>query len=181
MMAMIDPLANRWIILRMAGPRTLAVVESLNKASFDVWTPVGTSTRRHRSKRLIGTLEPKNVPVMPTYAFARATHLHELIAAAKNPMSNHPDFSVFRWGARIPLIADRHLNALRVAEQRERKGKAARTFAAGDLVRVVDGPAAGMSGVVERAKGKFALVVFPGCQLPIDISTFLLSPESAAS
>lgn len=165
-----------WIILRMAGPRTLAVAASLTQAGFEVWTPVGqTSRRRPRSKARV----EQSVPVMPTYCFARAVHLHALLAEAANPATDHPAFSVFRWGGRVPLISDRSLNALRVAERKRRKGKAAHTYVPGELVRVIDGPAAGMSGVVERAKGKFALVAFPGSHVPLDISTFLLVSDTA--
>jgi transcription antitermination factor NusG len=165
-----------WCVLRMSGQRTQAVTDSLTAAGFEVWTPLcEESRRRPRSKVRVRRI----VPVMPTYVFARATHLHDLLAEASNPTTDHPPFSVFRWDGRIPLIADRHLNALRVAEQKRKTGKAAPSFAAGEIVRVIDGPAAGLSGIVERSKGKFALVAFPDSQVPMDISTFLLVPDAA--
>lgn len=173
-------LANRWIILRTSGPRTLSVRDSLGDAGFEVWTPVGLPDRvRHRSKRLAEKkTPPKPVPVMPTYVFAQAVHLHDLLAEASRPVSQHPPFSVFRWDGRIPLIDDRSLEYLRRGEQRYmrrmREEQKVKPFAVGSEVTLTEGVGAGLSGIVEQSKGKFTLVCFPGYNTPLKIATMLL-------
>lgn len=173
--------SDLWCILRMAGPRTLAVADSLKDAGFDAWTPIGASSKRKSRKPGV---EVKGVPVMPTYVFARDHHLHELLAEAASPVSAHPAFSVFRWDGRIPLIADRSLDYLRRGEarylRRVREGQPVRQFAEGDRVQLTEGGFAGMSGMVETTKGKFTLVCFPGFSTPIKVATLLLLGDEQA-
>lgn len=170
--------SDLWFILRMAGPRTLAVADSLKDAGFDAWTPIGSASKRKPRKPGV---EVKGVPVMPTYVFARDHHLHDLLALAVQPVSQHPAFSVFRWDGRIPLIADRSLEYLRRGEarylRRVREGQPVKQFAAGDKVQLSEGGFAGMSGMVETSKGKFTLVCFPGFSTPIKVATLLLLGE----
>lgn len=172
-----------WFILRMAGPRTLAVADSLKDAGFDAWTPIGSSSKRKPRKPGV---EAKPVPVMPTYVFARDHHLHDLLAVAALPsmLTPHPSFSVFRWDGRIPLIADRSLDYLRRGEarylRRVREGQPVKQFAAGDRVQLTEGGFAGMSGMVETSKGKFTLVCFPGFSTPIKVATLLLLGDEHA-
>lgn len=162
---------DQWCILRMAGPRTLAVAESLKQAGYDAWTPVGFSSKR---KSRNPAKERALVPVMPTYVFARASHLLDLMAEVRRPSSAHPAFSVFRWHDRVPLIADCSLDFLRRAERRQRPPKAEREFTKGEMVRIEDGGFAGMSGIVETGKGQYTMVCFPGFNVPIKVSTLLL-------
>lgn len=163
--------ADRWCILQMRASRTIMVTESLALAGFEVWTPIVTIVKRQTKARARKKI---TAPAMPTYAFARAVHLADLLAEAKNPTSNHPDFKVYREYDRYPLISDRELDGLRMEERKQKPRKEAPVFGVGDPVRVTDGIAAGMSGIIERAKGKYALVCFPNGSVPIEISTFAL-------
>jgi len=170
-----------WFILRMAGPRTLAVADSLKDAGYEAWTPLGSSSKRKSRKPGV---EAKAVPVMPTYVFARDHHLHDLLAEAARPVSAHPAFSVFRWDGRIPLIADRSLDYLRRGEARYlrklREAQPVKRFAAGETVQLTEGGFAGMSGMVETSQGKFTLVCFPGFSTPIKVATLLLLGDEQA-
>lgn len=166
-----------WFILKMAASRTVPLAESLLAAGFDVWTPMETVSRRHgRARRRVQS----TAPTMPTYVFARVKHLDALFAEAINPSSNHPQFSVFRYLGKIPLISDRELDGLRAGERHRGSSKSRPAYQAGELVRVADGPAAGMSGVVQASRGKYALVCFPGFQVPLKISTFALVPDAVS-
>lgn len=171
---------DQWCILRMAGPRTLAVAESLSKAGYRVWTPIGGSSRRPRSK----TKAEAKVPVMPTYVFANAGHLAHLLAESVSPTSQHPAFSIFRWDGRIPLIADASLEYLRRGEERYlrriNEGKPMRSFANGETVKITNGGFAGMSGVVEHSSGKYCVVCFPGFSTPIRVAKMILLSEEEA-
>lgn len=165
---------DRWCILRMRASSTITVTESLTRAGFEVWTPIANIVKRHTPARL---RKKVTAPAWPTYAFARAVHLDDLLAEIANPKSNHPDFSIYREYERYPLVTDRELAEARAAERRNKPRKEAPVFAQGDQVRVTDGVAAGMSGIVERAKGKYALVCFPNGSVPLEISTFALVPN----
>ncbi len=150
-----------WCILRTTGARTLPLARSLAESGIETWTPTQTmSRRRSRSNARI----ERDVPIAPTFVFARARHLPELATIHALPISRHPGFSIFRYAGRVPLIPDTAIGGLRAAEDRAkagiRKAKATRgTFAVGQEVRIPNGPFAGMTGVIEE-DGKYALVLF---------------------
>ena len=170
---------DRWCILRTSGARTLPLARSLESAGLDVWTPVETQVRR--KPRSTARTE-HDLPIMPTFVFARARHLPELAQCLALPVNPHPGFSVFHYLDRIPLLANTELSALRAAEDRAKvraadrraKGRASgKVIPTGTEVSVSDGSWTGMSGVVEDGDGKFALVAFGG-RLRVKIATFLL-------
>jgi hypothetical protein len=106
-----------WCILRMAGPRTLKVVEALNAAGLDAWTPTRRALkRRHRStKEKVEFL----APITPTFAFVRAHHLDTLRAAMALPLSPFPAFSIYQWAGRIPAVSDGDITGFRLEEEAE--------------------------------------------------------------
>lgn len=169
-------LGKDWCILRCSGAKTLKLAASLGASGFDVWTPVETLRKREGKSR---SRRADILPVMPSYVFARAAHLVDLIEESALPYSEHPEFSVFHYHARIPLIADEALDPLRVAERRRQPfGKVAR-FTRGEMVRLMEGGFAGLTGVVELTRGQYTLVTFPGFPMPIKISTLLLKVDMA--
>lgn len=161
-----------WCILRTGGSRTLQLSHSLAMAGFEVWSPVELQVRRNGGAR---TRTERMVAVMPTYVFARATHLPDLVEASLAPVSPHPDFSVFRFDDRYPLIDDRELSHLRAIERMAAVKKKPVVFETGTSVRAHDGPFEGLTGrVVETSKGQFTLVAFPRFNIPVKFSTWQL-------
>jgi hypothetical protein len=114
--------ADRWIILRTTGAKTLPLARSLREAGFDVWTPERVMRRVRAHARLLpGGKRPTidvDAPIMPTLVFARAVHLGELAIASVAAVSPHPSFSIFRHAGRVPLVGDAQIDGLR-AEERE--------------------------------------------------------------
>jgi hypothetical protein len=131
---------------------TLALVHSLAKAGFEVWTPVKTITKR-RSR----STETRDVTyaLTPTYVFAKANQLLDLLAEAANPAADHPKFKVARWAGKFPMISDRGLDTLRKAQGRKKPEKAARTFRPGETVRTPDGPFAGIHPVKAAGRSSY--------------------------
>lgn len=168
--------ARDWCILRTAGPRTLPLAASLAAAALDVWTPRQVITRRR------GRLREKveiDTPMMPTFVFARARHLSSLATIIGMPISPHPPFSLFRFDGRIPLVADRDIAHVREVEERAAwvaAKKQPAPFTAGQDVRVAEGAASGLSGIVETCDGQFALIAFGG-NFRMKIATFLLRTD----
>lgn len=110
-----------WCILRTSGARTLPLAASLSAAGLEAWTPTRTIKRqrfgaRPRVERHRVTVE-MDVAILPTFVFARVTHILDLEHAAKDPASQHPPFSVFHHAGRIPLIADCDIMGLQEAER----------------------------------------------------------------
>jgi hypothetical protein len=168
---------NDWCILRTSAGRTLPLVASLQEAGLDAWSPMVVKvTRKPRGSK--GRVE-RECPIMPTFVFARAACLPALAEILAQPMNPHPSFSIFRYYGRIPLVADREIAPARAEEERARKTMLKKThrhaFPVGEKVRVTEGVAAGMSGVVEAGDGSFALVAFGSFQMKI--ATFLLGTD----
>lgn len=173
---------RRWCILRTAGPRTLVLARSLGEAGLDVWTPTEVIKRRRSRSRAIVEC---SVPMMPTFVFANALHLAELMMIRSTPGEVHPPFSLFRGAYGFPIIADASLGALRGAEDRAR-ARAARAkskreiteFAVGARVRVARTDVAwtGKIGIVEGTKGKDVAVCFDGRQT-VKIASWMLESD----
>lgn len=168
-----------WCILRMAGGRTMSVARSLTDAGFEVWSPVEIQRKRlPRSKAQID----RAVCVTPTYVFARASHLPDLVRVSLDPSSPHPDFSVFRYQDRFPLIADAELQSLRAIERQAAAKNAPMVLPRGISVRLQDGPFQGLTGqVIEASKGQFTLVAFHDCTFTVKFSTWQLHPVDSES
>lgn len=168
-----EPHDFRWCILRTAGPRTMPLAKSLNEAGIDAWTPVEVRKRRRaRSKAVVEF----DVPMLPTFVFARADRVIDLARTRLDPRSPHPAFSIFQNSGRVALVSDAEMERLRTAERREAPKQRRQVFAAGTTVRVPEGPFGGMSGIVQKGDDKFTLVAFDG-RMKVKISTFLLLPD----
>lgn len=173
---------QRWCILRTSGGRTLKLARSLSAAGFAVWTPTETVKRRRaRSKEEIEIERP----IVPTFVFAGEEHLADLVHVLALPLSPHPQFSIFQYAGRVPIVGDHSLSLLRMAEhdaEQKLRKKKRHDFAIGSVVRVQDEPAwQGMSGVVESNDGKRAWVSFGG-PIAVEIAAWkLLAHEIQAA
>lgn len=164
-----------WCILRTSGRTTLRLAASLAEGGFEVWTPV--EVRKIRIPRA-NVRREVTLPIMPSYVFARAEHLIDLLQIAGQPAHAHAhvDFSVMRHRERLPLIADAQLQALRKLEARRApKKRADRVFGTGVdvLVKIEGGSFAGMKGRVEKSDTLHTLVCFDD-RLTVRIATCLL-------
>jgi hypothetical protein len=182
---------NSWCILRTSGRWTLKLADTLAEDGFEVWTP--RETRSIRKPRA-NVRREVTLPIMPSYVFARAAHLIDLLQMAKQDVKPrrgagrgkpaHASFSVMRHGDSIPVIADRHLQSLHRIEQkaeldrlRVMKGK---PFARGMSVRVKEGSHdawGGMVGRVVKSDADHSRVVFNGSRIEVKIRTSLLSVD----
>jgi transcription antitermination factor NusG len=177
-----------WCVLRTQGRHTLRLAASLGDDGFEVWTPI--ETKRIRIPRA-NVRRDVRLPLMPSYVFARANHLIDLIQMANMPFKPrrshgqpaHVDFSVMHYHDTIPMIADGQLQALRQLEaKRTPRKKAARTFSAGVhvSVKIEGGSFAGMKGRVQRSDHGHTLVLFDN-RMEVKIPTSLLSEDDVSS
>ncbi|TDW65364.1 hypothetical protein EDF57_103548 [Novosphingobium sp. PhB55] len=183
----------QWCILRTAPSRTLPLAAALEAAGYRAWTPQETRTVRVGHARV-----PKAIsaPMMPTIVFAEYERLPLLVALSRMPSPTCsvwddtmqcyvqravPNFHVFRHADLYPRVADRALDAVRLAEQRERPRDTARTFATGTAVTFADAGFEGLMGRVAGMQGRYALVDFPGFSVPVKISAHSLLPARVAA
>jgi hypothetical protein len=168
---------GKWCILRTSGGRTIALMASLVEAGFDVWTPV--QVERKRLPRGRKAHVERNVPIIPTFVFARAESIADLYRVLGMPVSPHPAFSIFRYAGRIPLVRDEEIANLRSAEERSKLAilkKQRRSIAPGTKVRTQEPAFMGLTGVVEEGDGRMAVVSFGG-GFRVKIATWLLQPD----
>ena len=183
---------SNWIILRTSGRTTLPLAETLSQDGFESWTPVEVRNIRIPRANVRRTVR---LPIMPSYVFAKAEHLIDLIQlSGMRPIprrtSNRPadrteewkpfhaDFSIMHYHDRIPVISDGHLQSLRTIEAKRKPREKAKPLPPGLTVRVKTegGSFAGMRGKVERSEEGTTLVCFDN-RLTVKISTFLLSVD----
>lgn len=186
---------TRHCIIRMAGPRTLNVVQALQARGVDVWTPTGM---RRNFKPRSTKYTDKTAPLLPTFAFARAEHIPQLLEITHSPAADIR-FSVFQRGEDIPTVssaalqplldyeAEQHaiwvgfIEAQDRADRRKRKKTTARCYVMGQRVKVEKPAFAGLTGeIVEiRSNGDLVLefagfirgTTVPSCDVtPIQLS-----------
>jgi transcription antitermination factor NusG len=161
-----------WCILRTKGSSTLRLARSLDIAGLTAWTPTEFQIRKSHK---LGTRIETAIAVMPTYVFAKAHHLPELLAETESIASHHPRFGVFCYNGRFPLIADDHLIGLRAVERKAAAQNKPVVFPQNTMVRIPEGAFQGLTGrVVQNTKGKFTLVAFPGFGIPIEFPSWQL-------
>jgi transcription antitermination factor NusG len=170
-----------WCILRCSGRHTMGLAESLAKDGFDVWTPIETVTiRAGRSRKRV----EQRRPIMPSYVFARAGNLVDLLQLAAMPLkprrgaglreAAHASFSVLHAFGRIPLVADRHLVELRRLEAKRTPIKrAAYSFPRNAQTRVNGGAFGGLVGVVVRSTPTKTVLALEG-SFTVEIPTTML-------
>jgi hypothetical protein len=166
--------AGQWCILRCSGRSTLGLAESLAGYGFDVWTPArDVMVRRSRWN----VARSVRLPLTPTFVFACAQRLEDLLGLASAPRKRHADFSVFHYLNRIPLIDDDELKPLRVAEHKA-VPKAKGGLAQGSSVRITEGVYEGHVGVIDRSNSQEARVwisIF-GRHHKVTVAAYTLKP-----
>lgn len=168
-----------WIILRCAGRSTLALADSLNRAGIEAWSPRAPSD---------GPNKTAIVPMTPTYVFAQAAHVLDLIRLSADLATPHPGFSVMHKAQGIPVVRDVSLAGLRRSEAKAQpkeqpryRARHAKRFDVGEGVRVGNVKGfEGMDGVVERSDERKTLIAFGGW-LTLEIETWILRPDDVGS
>ena len=181
-------MATSWCILRCQGRVTLRLAETLAKDGFETWTPVRTQVIRKPSMNVRREVK---LPLLPSFVFARASHLFDLLELANmeekprraqlepGEPKYHCDFWVFRAFGGIQLVADQELDPLRDRESRTAPKKDYVRFDRGAKVRVTGSVYAGLAGRVERAGNGYTLVIFEGDNKRTRIHTWLLAEDEA--
>jgi hypothetical protein len=90
-------------------PSYAAASGILATAGFDVWTPVRVERRAGRGRQRKVQVE-LSLPITPTFVFARADHVAELLRMRALPVSPHPAFSLLRHRGDIPFLAEAALH-----------------------------------------------------------------------
>lgn len=191
-MGWVDQGGDQWCILRTNGQRTLRLAASLSEAGIEAWTPEETQWQAKTRRKLAAE---RKVAILPTFVFARASHLNRLYAILRDPASRHPAFSIMRHAGQIPVVdetmiaglRDAEVSATRLAEarrrsiagqvQRDAKDRLRRELPVGHAV-AMPGPFTGFTGLVTGGSRKEACVVLPG-GFRMKIDTWLVAEDVA--
>ena len=141
--------ARQWFAAYTTPRHEKAVVRQLGVRHIETFLPLYTSIRRWRN----GCQVPVEQPLFPGYVFVHIPRLHSvkvlqvpgvvsLVGSGREPS---------------PLPSD-EIDALR-AGLPQRCFEPYPYLAAGDKVRIVDGPLTGMTGVLLRRKNHFRVVL----------------------
>lgn len=174
-----------WLILRTSGRHTITLAEGLAKEGFNVWAPK-VEDRPGKLRARVRALPFK--ALVPRFVFAVAEHLPPLQVMEHTEVGPVPQFSIMRReDGGIPLIADRSLDGFRDYERQQnlallRTAPPPRTHQRGDRVGLVSGAYCGafegMTGIVEKTKGKFVVVMF---DREVTVDRFLLVDAKQAA
>lgn len=183
---------TEWLILQCSASKTLELARSLNEAGMGAWAPTTRAQRRTGDRR---TIEEIEAPLMPSFVFAPARHLHALLALAHSPamqyrvwdseqrkmvVRGHPTFRLFRRGDHR-FIPDPELEPLRRLERKPRPKRDERTFRIGQRVRTDEAGFAGLIGTVIAIHGKNVAVAFPRWPIEPLFPTWALRPLDASA
>ncbi len=173
-------------MLNTSSQSTLSLAKSLAEAEFEAWSPVETIERHARRTN---AREIITRALLPTMVFVKSDRLTELVTLSRSPAllyrvwdkelhrmvtKGMPTFRPFRHAGRYPLIDDRALEPLRIAERRVRAKAEQPRHTMGDRVRVTDAGFEGLAGTVLKVKGQWAWVLFKGWPVQVKVSTWLL-------
>jgi hypothetical protein len=141
----------RWCILRTSGGQTLPLMRSLRDEGFDVWSPARTIRKILRPGTRTEKRIETDVPILPTFVFARERDLAALADVAGRSTGSRPEFPIFCSGGRTPCVGDRQVIA-DASVQSVRVHPAFSIFCHGGKVPLIgDHDVAGLRGEEERA------------------------------
>jgi transcription antitermination factor NusG len=139
----------RWYVAYTYPRHEKTVADLLMQKSLDIFLPTFTKISQWKDRRV--SLE---LPLFAGYVFVHI-HLDERTKVLSLP-------SVIRLlsnrGVPVP-VSDEEIDAVRFCIQRGAKLQEHSFLAAGDRVRVMDGPFKGLEGIVTRAKNTCRVVV----------------------
>jgi transcription antitermination factor NusG len=184
--------AERWCVLRCSNTKTLELAASLADAGFDAWSPAETIQRRARRGTKPETL---TVPLTPSFVFARADRVADLLDLAHSPALNyrvwdpelkrmvtrgHPYFRVFYYLGEIATVPDHQLEPLRSLERKRKPKPVTRTMAQGERIRLAEAGFEGLWGTVLTSRKNYTRVQVDGFPVPVDFPTWTLQGSCQA-
>ncbi len=164
-----DSIGPQWYAVQTRPRHEKRVAERLQSQSMEAFLPLHRC--RHRWKN--GVLADVELPLFPGYLFARAP-LHERIRLLQLPGI----VGLAASAAHPTAIADQEIETLRQVTDIFR-AEPHPFLTAGDKVRVVAGPLAGLEGTLTRRKQEFRLVLSVQIimrSVAIEVSEFDIEP-----
>jgi len=145
--------ASHWMAVWTRPRAEKAVARVLEERSVEHWLPLVTARRQWSDRR-----REVELPLFPGYLFARLP-----LTGWSNLLRLPGVLTVVKSGRQPALIREHQMADLRLAINRLLSGnevlEVEQDFGPGDRVRVVDGPMAGLVGVVREMRGKRRLLV----------------------
>jgi transcriptional antiterminator RfaH len=134
-----------WYVVRCKAREDARAIEHLGNQGFDAFSPTCAVMRR------VGTVRRKVVePMFPGYGFVRLSPTRHDWSVLR---STRGVLCLVRFGTHAPRVSDALIERLRELDAVELEAPVAR-LKAGDKVRLLDGPFAGLEGVFTQRDGE---------------------------
>lgn len=165
-----------WCILRCSSQNTLPLVRSLTRAGVEVWTPIEQVTKRVPRANIKRVIDRA---LLPSYLFASAQDMPNVLAIMNSPSKDHRDFRLFKHNGGVPLIADSTLDALRLIARRSVAKASPPKLTPGDKVKLTEGGFAGLTATIEKPGKEYSSVTLPGLAFSLRVANYhLLQPDT---
>jgi transcription antitermination factor NusG len=146
---------EQWFAVHVVPKLTRPILASLRQKDFEVFTPF----RRTEGKALRGIGQGEKVPrieapLFPGYLFVRIDLRYRM------PLLTTPGVhGIVGYGKQLIAIPDEEIEALKQVEASEFPTESWPFLRAGDTVRIIDGPLAGLEGILIGVKTATRIVV----------------------
>lgn len=138
-----------WYAIRVRPRSEKLVAAALRSKQYEDFVPL--YQKRSRWSDRIKSIE---CPLFPGYVFCRAD------LAGRPPVVTTPSvIGILSFGGRPALISEQEIHAIRIALRSGLKSEPCPYLREGDRVRIVQGPLAGIEGVLSRLKNDWRVVL----------------------
>lgn len=140
---------SKWFALRVRAKHEKRAVELMSVAGFSSFLPL-----QHVRRRWSQRWKELDLPLFPGYVFSRFGR------EDWSRIINLPGVvDAVRFGEKLAPVDEDELQALRLAEKARYGLEPCAYFPAGQRIRIVDGPLAGLIGTVARDQGRAELIL----------------------
>ncbi|HGG60131.1 MAG TPA: transcription/translation regulatory transformer protein RfaH [Gammaproteobacteria bacterium] len=166
---------EKWYVIHTKPRQEARAEENLNAQGYEVYVPQIKIAKRRRGK-WVDVVEP----LFPRYAFIHLTAYEDNFAPIRSTLGVS---RLLRFGETPAVVPDSLIESLRAGEALSGGGflESSRIFPKGAEVAIVDGPLAGIKGIVQCDSGKERVVLLLnmlGRETPTKVSRDDIVPVS---
>ena len=140
---------KNWIVVRSKPRSEKIAYAQLKEKGIEAYLPLLKERRKWSDRK-----KWVEFPLFSSYLFAKIEIKNSIFVLQTNGVS-----SLVKFGEEIAIVQDEVVNAIKLAIDGGYQLTPAEYFAAGNAVEVIEGPMAGVKGIVVKLKGKDRLVI----------------------
>jgi transcription antitermination factor NusG len=140
----------QWYVVYTKHQHEKSVAAALEKKDFEVLLPLYRSAHRWKDR-----MQTIHLPVFPCYVFIRMNLLDRKLAVLQTP-------GIFWFvgnAGNAAVVPDAEIDAIRKVTDSKALFEPHPFLKSGDRVRIVEGPMAGVEGILTRVKNRYRVVL----------------------